>query len=139
MMKLELGSLVKAIAALDRSIVEVAAKRDTLSPALQATVQAGIIQNFEVAYEQSWKMMKRWIESNVSAEAADGVTRRELFRQAVEARLITDVELWMGFHAARNESAHTYDSATAAHVFQDAGRFLAEAKRFLESIKARND
>lgn len=138
-MKLELDSLVKAIAALDRSIVEVAAKRDTLSPALLETVQAGIIQNFEVAYEQSWKMMKRWIESNVGAEGVDGVTRRELFRQAVEARLITDVEVWMSFHAARNESAHTYDAATAEHVFQDAGRFLTEAKRFLESIKARND
>ena len=138
-MKLELDSLVKAVGTLERSIVEVGAKWETLSPALQETVRAGIIQNFEVAYEQSWKMMRRWLEANSSAGAVDGVTRRELFRQAVESRLIDDVEMWMGFHAARNESSHTYDSETAEQVFRDAERFLGESKRFLESIKARND
>ena len=138
-MKLELDSLVKAITALDRSVTEVNARMGTLSPILQDTVRAGIIQNFEVTYEQSWKMMKRWLETNVSADMVDGVTRRELFRQAAEARLITNVDLWMEFHAARNETAHTYDAGTAGQVFSEAGRFLTEAKKFLETIKARND
>ena len=138
-MKLELDSLVKAIATLERSTLEVAAKWNTLSPALQETVRAGIIQNFEVAYEQSWKMMKRWLEANTSVGAVDGVSRRELFRQAAESRLITDVEAWMSFHAARNESSHTYDSETAAQVFRGAELFLVESKRFLEALKARND
>lgn len=138
-MKLELDSLEKAIGTLERSLIEVAAKGDTLSPTLRETVRAGIIQNFEVAYEQSWKMMKRWLETNASAVAVDGVTRRELFRQAVEAHLIEDVEAWMAFHAARNESSHTYDAEAAEQVFHGAEQFLGAAKRFLQSIKGRND
>ena len=54
----------------------------TLPPEIKETVRGGIIQNFEVAYELSWRMMKRWLESNINAETVDGVTRRELVRQA---------------------------------------------------------
>ena len=55
---------------------------------LKETVRSGIIQNFEVAYELSWKMMKHSLETNISAESVDGVTRRELFKKAAKNRLI---------------------------------------------------
>ena len=83
--------------------------------------------------------MKRWLETNISAESVDGVTRRELFRQAVENRLIDDVELWMSFHAARNETSHIYDSDTAEEVSEVAERFAAAAQALLTSLRARND
>jgi nucleotidyltransferase substrate binding protein (TIGR01987 family) len=102
-------------------------------------VRSGIIQNFEVAYELSWKMMKRWIETNISAASVDGVTRRELFRQAAENRLIDDVDLWMSFHAARNETSHTYDNDTAEEVSDSAEQFVAAAQSLLTSLRARND
>jgi nucleotidyltransferase substrate binding protein (TIGR01987 family) len=84
-------------------------------------------------------MMKRWIETNVSATAVDGVTRRELFRQAAENRLIDDVDLWMGFHAARNETSHTYNHETAEEVGASAERFVAAARSLLASLQANND
>ena len=71
-MKLELTSLENATASLERSINAVATFEATLPPELKETVRSGIIQNFEVAYELSWKMMKRWIETNISAESVDG-------------------------------------------------------------------
>ncbi len=102
------------------------------------TVRSGVIQNFEVAYEQCWKMMKRWLESNVGAVEVDGVTRQELFRMAAEHRLINDVPLWMSFHKARNETSHTYDGEVAAEVMETAVRFLPQAKMFLKILEKGN-
>ena len=105
---------------------------------MSETLKAGVIQQFEVAYEQSWKMMKRWIEENVGAETVDGVPRRELFRRAAESRLIDDVEHWMRFHRARNETSHTYSSETAEEVYALSLAFLATAEALLAALRARN-
>lgn len=138
-MKLELTSLENATASLERSINAAATFAATLPPEIKDSVLSGIIQNFEVAYELSWKMMKRWLETNISSESVDGVTRRELFRQAAENRLIDDVNLWMSFHAARNETSHTYDNDTAEEVRDSAEHFVAAAQSLLASLQARND
>jgi len=138
-MKLELSSHENAAAALERSVHAANTYDATMPQELKETVRSGIIQNFEVAYELSWKMMKRWIEANISAESVDGVTRRELFRQAAKNRLINDVDLWMGFHAARNETSHTYDNETAEEVSTTARQFVAAAQALLASLRARND
>ena len=110
-----------------------------LAPAVQEAVNAGIVQCFEVAYEQSWKMVKRWLENNISAQDVDGVTRRHLFRLAAEARLIEDVELWMTFHQARNETSHTYNLVKATAVVDMASGFLLACDSLLAVLKVRND
>lgn len=138
-MKLDLSSLENAIASLERSVAAANTYEALIPPELKDTVRSGIIQNFEVAYEQSWKMMKRWIESNVSSDAVDGVTRRELFRQATQNRLIDDVDLWMLFHAARNQTSHTYNHDTAEEVSQIAERFVAAARLLISTLQQRND
>lgn len=136
-MPLDLTSLEKSVAALRQSVAESASRMPELSPALRNTVKAGIIQQFEVAYEQSWKSMKRWIEENVGATEVDGVPRRELFRQAAEQRLIKDVEGWMRFHRARNETSHTYSAETADEVFALAMAFLPHAEALLATLRTR--
>jgi len=138
-MKLELTSLENATASLERSVLAAAKFEATLPHELRETVRSGIIQNFEVAYELSWKMMKRWLETNISAESVDGVTRRELFRMAAESRLLEDVDLWMSFHAARNITSHTYDNNTAEEVSERAEQFVAAAQSLLAALRARND
>ena len=138
-MKLDLTSLEIATASLERSVLAAAKFEATLPPELRETVRSGIIQNFEVAYELSWKMMKRWLETNISAESVDGVTRRELFRLAAESRLLEHVDLWMSFHAARNITSHTYDNNTAEEVSERAEQFVAAAQSLLAALRARND
>jgi nucleotidyltransferase substrate binding protein (TIGR01987 family) len=140
-MALELISLRKAIESFDRSLqaTEFSADFPSFAPVVQETLRSGVIQNFEVAYEQAWKMMKRWIETNVGAEAADGVTRRELFRLAAEQKLIDDVDEWMTFHRTRNTTSHTYDLETANDAYTDAVAFLPLVKVLLARLEARND
>ena len=137
-MNLYLDSLTKSIDALERS-VKTASSLDTSDDDLRETVRAGVIQNFEVAYEQCWKMMKRWLEENIGRTYVDGVTRRELFRLAAESRLITDVERWMDYHTARNQTSHTYDEATAQSVFEEATHFADDARQLLRALEAHND
>jgi nucleotidyltransferase substrate binding protein (TIGR01987 family) len=138
-MKLDFSSLEQSVRALRRSHDEAVSILPTLSPVMQDTVKSGIIQHFEVAYEQCWKAMKRWLETNVNPESVDGVTRRELFRLSAENQLIKDVDQWMSFHRGRNETSHTYDAATANEVYATATSFVPEAERFLETITKRND
>ncbi|MEI7788854.1 MAG: nucleotidyltransferase substrate binding protein [Chlorobiaceae bacterium] len=140
-MTLDLTSLHRAIVSLEKSIFSYRSlsENSTLTHDDIDTVKAGVIQNFEVAYEQCWKFMKRWIEQNVSPDIVDGVTRRELFRVSAENRLIDDVSVWMEFHQSRNLTAHTYDAENAGHAFSAALIFIDSAKDFLKRLEARHD
>ena len=137
-MSLLLDNLAKSIDALNRSVL-ISKNLKACDNDLQEIVRAGVIQNFEVAYEQFWKMMKRWLEENVGSTYVDGVSRRELFRLAAESHLITDVERWMDYHISRNQTSHTYDEGTAQSVFEDATEFVHDAKLFVITLEAHND
>lgn len=76
---------------------------------------------------------------NISPMAADGVTRRELFRQAAENHLIGDVDQWMRHHDARNQTSHTYQSEIAESVYAATHDFARDAARLLKALEARND
>lgn len=140
-MPLELDSLMKAVTALDL-VLEKSKDSEFMSgiDAVAANaIKSGVIQHFEFTYELCWKFIKRWIEMNISAGAADGVTRRELFRQAAENRLIDDVEQWMRYHDARNQVSHTYQPEIAERVYAATTVFAVDAEKLLAALKARND
>ena len=140
-MALALGSFEKAVSAL----AAVLAKSDdvdfmnSLDEVARNAIKAGVIQHFEFTYELCWKFMKRWLETNISAGIADGVTRRELFRLAAENRLIDDVEQWMRYHEARNLTSHTYQPEIAQRVYNTAHDFARDAARLLAALEERND
>ena len=102
-------------------------------------IRAGVIQNFEFTYELCWKFMKRWFEVNLGSSYVEGIARRQLFRLAAENKLIDDVNQWMEYHDARNETSHTYDEDTAEDVFETARQFSADAENLLKALEARND
>lgn len=137
-MNLYLDSFAKSVNALERAI-KIASRLEVSDEDLQETIRAGVIQNFEVAYEQSWKMMERWLEENIGVVYVDVRTRRELFRRAAESFLITDVNRWMNYHTARNRTSHTYDEETAQSVFEEATEFVYDAKQLLKTLEACND
>ena len=137
-MSLQLDNLVKSIDTLERS-VRTASTLETSDEDLQDTVRAGVIQNFEVTYELSWKMIKRWLEENIGSAHADGISKRELFRRAAENLLITDAERWNDYNEARNLTSHTYDEDAAESVFTEATEFVQDVKYLLRALEERND
>ncbi len=139
-MALDLSSLQKGVASLERSIgvagSEIKGEVDT---DIEEVIRAGVIQNFEFTYELCWKFIQRWLEVNVGASYVSGITRRELFRLAAEQKLIDDVDNWAEYHEARNETSHTYDQDKAEDVFTVAKKFLQDAKQLLANLEKRND
>ena len=138
---LDYSALKSSILALERSLNVTAdqARWATFDDSMRETLMAGVIQTFEVAYEQCWKMMKRWLEANPLSGEVTGVPMRQLFRVAANAGLISDVDPWMATHQARNETSHTYNRQTALAVFAMAPLFLEQAKRVLTELELRND
>jgi len=140
-MKLDLGSLRKAVESLERSIkvADDDAFMSRLDEDQKETVKAGVIQNFESTYELCWKFMSRWLQVNLGSVYVAGMSRRQLFRLSAEHRLLSDVDRWMEYHDARSETALTYDESTAEDVFETAHQFLADAQKLLHALEARND
>lgn len=139
-MALLLDSWIKSIQSLERAIKAYEQAIElSLSEEILEALRAGVVQNFEVAYEQSWKMMKRWLEANVGSVYVDGISRKELFRLALQNRLIDDFEAWLGFHRSRNEISHIYDQTTANEVFKEATHFVTHAKSLYSAIESKND
>lgn len=90
-MRLELTSLRKTIEALDRSLHVLDTRGDSYEADAREAIRAGIIQHFEIAYEQCWKFMQRWLRENGSlAEAEFPRTRKELFRMSARQGLIAN-------------------------------------------------
>lgn len=139
-MPLQLDSLRSAVGALHRAVQTSGSLPDSANRDLRETVRAGVIQNFEVAYEQCWKMMQRWIRENKSPEEAEFPrTRKELFRKTAQYGLIADPLPWFDYGEARNQTSHTYDEAKAISAYDTALRFLTDAQDFLQRIEKLND
>jgi nucleotidyltransferase substrate binding protein (TIGR01987 family) len=134
--KLDITSLKNAVQALRKSI-DVYEKNRDADVDLSNTLRSGVIQNFEVAYELSWKFMRRWLEANISSDIVMGVTRKEFYRIAAENLLIPDVEIWWNFHEGRNKTSHTYDSIVADDVLDTAMKFLPYANDFITRLEQR--
>ncbi len=139
-MTLDLSSLKKAVNSLERAIkVANSVIKDKVNTDEEEVIRAGVIQNFEFTYELCWKFMKRWLEINIGGANLDGATRRELFRESSKSGLINDVDSWMEYHEARNETSHTYDNDKAEDVFDVAKNFLKDAKQLLSILEEKND
>ncbi|WP_153725333.1 nucleotidyltransferase substrate binding protein [Heliorestis convoluta] len=138
---LDLSSLRKAVASLERALnfAQVRLANNNISLDEKEVIQAGVIQNFEFTYELCWKFMKRWLELNLMPGLLDGATRKELFRHAVEQKLISDFSIWVKYHELRNTTSHTYNREVADEIYGMSKVFLEDALYLLKSLEVRND
>jgi len=138
---LDLSSLRKAIASMERALnfadERLASKNISLEEV--EVIKAGVIQNFEFTYELCWKFMKRWLEINLMPGLLDGATRKELFRYALEHKLIKDFSAWVRYHELRNTTSHTYNRDVADEIYLNSKNFLKDAIYLIEALEARND
>lgn len=131
-MKLDLTSLEKALAALQRGLTR------ALADPADEELRDACIQRFEFSFELAWKMLKRRLELDApSAPEIDAMSYRTLMRVAAERGLIADPRPWFGYRDQRNLTSHTYDQAKAAQVFAALPAFLGDALALLANLQAR--
>jgi nucleotidyltransferase substrate binding protein (TIGR01987 family) len=131
-MMLDLSSLQRALAALDRGLA-----RWTAMPA-DEELRDACIQRFEFTFELSWKMLKRRLEIDLpNAQELDGMTYRTLIRVGAEQGLVQDVTAWLVFRDKRNITSHTYNAAKAAEVAAVLPDFARHARALLGRLEAR--
>jgi len=95
----------------------------------------GVIQRFEFTFELGWKNLKAVFE----AEGLTGLNSpKTVLREAYEAELIQDEELWLAMLADRNTTAHIYNQQLAkqiCHNIQD--KYVLALEELLLEIKTR--
>ncbi len=132
-MKLDFGSLEKALASLQRAISR------SKAAANDEELRDAVIQRFEYTYELSWKMLKRRLEQDSpSPQQIDRLAFNDLLREAAERGMISDVRRWMEYREQRNITSHTYDQKKAESVYATALDFAGDAGILLTNLEKRN-
>lgn len=106
---------------------------DGLPDEARNVFRSGVIQCFEVAYDECRKAIQKWLRES------DVPLRGNLFRDAGSVGLIDDVEKWMEFRVARNRTSHFYDEDFAEQTFALIAEFLPIARELLRGLEERGE
>jgi nucleotidyltransferase substrate binding protein (TIGR01987 family) len=139
--RLDLTPLRNAVASLVDSlrVVDDTGWFTQQQPAVQNTLLAGVLQNFEFVYELSVKMLKRQLErESATPGEIDQLAFRDQLRVAHEKGLIADVEAWFRHRQMRGTTSHTYDQQKARQAYQNVAPFLLDARALLAALETRN-
>ena len=106
----------------------------------QDFVLEGTIQNFNLTFDISWKVMKDILVKKLEITNFALGSPREVLQTAFTNRLIED-DRWLEMLKIRNQLAHDYDGSLAENVFQKIvetyiilfERFRDENKKFYEN------
>ena len=106
----------------------------------QDFVLEGTIQNFNLTFDISWKVMKDILVKKLEITNFALGSPREVLQTAFTNRLIDD-DRWLEMLKIRNQLAHDYDGSLAENVFRKIvetyiilfERFRDENKKFYEN------
>ncbi len=94
----------------EKSFAQLELAMQIISPSF--VERAGLIQFFEMAFEQGWKLLKDYL----TEQGFDINSPREAIKQAFQNQLIVDGHLWLQALEDRNLTTHTYNEVTAELV-----------------------
>jgi len=140
-MQLNFDSMRKALLSLESALSFGGARlgSENVSQAETNLLRAGIVQNFEICYELCWKHMKRWLEYNTTPGSMEGISRKQLFRYALENHLIDGFDNCTKYHELRNLTTHTYNEEIALDIVSASEDFLKDARKLLSVLEGNND
>jgi nucleotidyltransferase substrate binding protein (TIGR01987 family) len=116
-----LQNLKKAFSAL-----EVSAK----TPIQEPRDLSGIIKDFEITYELSWKCLKKFLEK----EGHEIKSARNAFSKAYQLGYIDHEKEWLAILQDRNLTVHTYDQRFAKEMCDRIKDSYVERFRSLVSL-----
>jgi nucleotidyltransferase substrate binding protein (TIGR01987 family) len=125
-MSVSLSELKKAIATLDEAMTFALQSQE---PVQFKIARDACIQRFEYCIDLSWKTSMRVLGSSTKAA-------KPAIREMARGDLISNVEMWLEFIEARNDSSHSYDEATAQKVYTQIQIFLPEVQKLIVKLVA---
>lgn len=135
---LSLEKFKRSVAALEWALQTLDEWQPKASEKHLNTLQSGVIQNFEVTYEMSWKILRRVLITLHGEREFDGISRRDLFRFAGKEGLLDDVEFWIFVHAQRNNTTHNYGEEFVRRSLELACHFLPKAQQLTTKLEQQN-
>jgi len=94
--------------------------------------EMGGVQAFEIAYELSWKTLKKVLMS----KGVEVYSPKETFRKAAAEGLIREFEVWgEKYLETRNLTVHTYETDILAEVWKVLPEFLKDLEYLIAKIQ----
>ncbi len=130
---LDIGSLVNAVARLREGL-----ERHRSEPH-DEQLRDGLIQRFELTYELSHRMLRRYLRLIAASPDIHGqMPFQDLIRTANEQGMLRgDWPAWRRYRDMRARTSHTYAATIAAQVVAGIPDFLAEATFLLDQLQQR--
>ena len=102
-------------------------------------IRDGLIHRFEIIYDLSHKMLKRFlVEASANPAEYDEISFQDLIRGGNEQGLLLgDWSNWRTYRDMRARTSHTYDEKVALQVVAAIPDFLSEARHLLERLSER--
>ena len=133
-MKLNLTSLRKTVKSLEVKLFVHDKYKNTEDKDLKIALRESVIQSFEVCYEFSQKIMRRYLKEYVGKDT-DQMIVKDVFRLAEKSGVISSTAKWLEYRENRNNTSHVYDPKIADRVFLSAKGFLEDARFLLKKLE----
>lgn len=106
--------------------------------AVQNTILAGVVKNFEFVYGLSIKTLtRRLLTETGDPQEIKTASFRDILRIAAERGFIADVSVWFSYRAMRNVTDHAYIDSRALKISAEAASLLASAQSLYEELRRR--
>lgn len=120
--------------ALQLENLENSATRAELTALDREALGESVIQRFEVAYELSWKFLKRYLSEELGMTDLPSSPKPILRLGDANGLLDGKVESWLKFADARVATSHDYDRRKADQTLLIVPEFVLEAKNLYSMI-----
>jgi len=96
-----------------------------LEPPYDTVTLTGLVALYEIAFEQSWKMMKELLMHHGFDEGTTG-SPRMIIKTAYQAKMIDDENAWLKALDARNNVTHSYNKEIALSIVNECKQIYTE-------------
>ena len=135
-MTIQTDYLDRAIGNLEQTITQL--QQQQQGTPLYEICRTACIKQFEIALEQSGKLLKKRLEPYfASHKQADRMEFKDIFRHATKHGLLTTAacERWFKYRDNRNTTAHDYGERFAKQTLKLLGDFISDAKALVKIIQ----
>ena len=109
----------------------------SIQPPYDTVTLTGLVGLFEIAFEQSWKMIKEILEYHGYEQSSTG-SPRTIIKTAYSAGMINDEQVWLKALSARNNVSHAYNEEIALAIVNETKEFYTDMFENLKQAVEKN-